>query len=45
MYDSPLAPHLEILLARDHRHGLATSLFRSSNGNAVVLATHTAAFY
>jgi hypothetical protein len=30
MYDSPLAPYLEVLLARDHRHGLATSLFRSS---------------
>src|SRR5579884_528755 len=33
MYDSPLAPYLEVLLARDHRHGLATSLFHSSNGD------------
>ncbi len=45
MYDSPLAPYLEVLLARDHRHGLATSLFHSSNGNVIVLATHAAAFY
>ena len=29
MYDSPLALYLAVLLACDHRHGLAASLFRS----------------